>query len=94
VEKEQQSLFEIPDDSVNHWEKEWQGMPEYNNVKQPEAVITATFKFRNQEDYDRFHEAVKKALYGGEKVFDGMQRIDKKVAWYPLMEKASKYRWE
>jgi len=70
---------------------DYDGMPEYHNVKQPKPEITATFKFRNQADYDTFHEVVKQHLYGGEKVFDGMQRIETKQAWFPLLEKASKY---
>lgn len=68
-------------------------MPEYNNVNLPEPFITATFKFRNQEDYDTFHALVKKYIYGGAKVFDGMQRKDKKTAWFPLLEKASNYEY-
>jgi hypothetical protein len=67
------------------------GMPEYENVKQPDPEITATFKFRNQADYDEFHKVIKEHLYNGEKVFDGMQRLEKKTAWFPLPEKSSKY---
>lgn len=54
----------------------------------------ATFKFRNQQDYDYFHAIIKKELYNNEKVFDGMQSKNKKQAWYPLKEKASKYFYE
>ena len=68
-------------------------MPEYNNVNLPEPFITATFKFRNQEDFDNFNALIKEHLYGGAKVFDGMQRKDKKTAWYPLLEKASNYEY-
>ena len=78
----------------NDWREEWREMPEYINTIQPEPVITATFKFRTKEDYDDFHSIVKKALYDGHKVFDGMQRKDKKNAWYPLPEKASRYLYE
>lgn len=77
-----------------NWEDLYVGMPEYNNVKLPEPFITATFKFRTQEDFDRFHAVVKEYLYAGEKVFDGMQKKDKKSSWYPLNEKGSKYRYE
>ena len=70
---------------------EWKDMPEYNNKVIPDAFITATFKFRNQEDYDYFHSIVKKELYNSNKVFDGMQSKEKKQAWFPLNEKASKY---
>ena len=72
---------------------EWVGMPEYNNVDQADPVITATFKFRNEEDYEEFKELVKKHLYNGEKVFDGMQKKEAKQAWYPLKEKGSKYAY-
>ena len=88
--KLQQSLFEISSKN-EFWKKEWKGMPEYNNdnIKAPE--ITATFKFANKADFDLFHKIIKKELYKGAKVFDGMQTKDKKTAWFPLKEKASKY---
>ncbi len=78
---------------LNSIEEHWQNMPEYNNVRQPDPLITATFKFRSQEDYDDFHSKVKKYLYNNERVFDGMQSKDKKQAWYPLKEKASNYEF-
>lgn len=68
-------------------------MPEYDNEKQPQPLITATFKFSSKEDYDKFHSLVKEHLYDGEKVFDGMQKLEAKQAWYPLKEKASNYRY-
>ena len=77
----------------NKWEKEWVGMPEYNNVRQPEPVITATFKFRSAEDYKRFKDLVQKYVFNGEKVFDGMQKIEAKSSWYPHKEKASGYEY-
>jgi len=78
----------------NDWSEEWKDMPEYNNLESPPPVIVATFKFRNEEDFDKFHQIVKEYLYNGEKVFDGMQRKDKKSAWFPLNEKANKYRYK
>jgi len=78
---------------VNNWQDEWVGMPEYKNVIVPKPVITAKFKFRTKEDYDKFHGVIKEHLYGGNKVFDGMQSENEKQAWYPLNEKASKYRY-
>lgn len=78
----------------NKISEHWVGMPEYNNINMPEPLITATFKFRTQEDYDDFHQKVKQHIYNGKKVFDGMQRKEKKQAWYPLPEKASDYIWE
>lgn len=67
------------------------GMPEYNNHNQEAPVITATFKFRTEEDYEEFKELIKQHIYNGVKPFDGMQRKEKKQAWYPHKEKASKY---
>ena len=72
---------------------DYTAMPEYKNTKQPEPKITATFKFRSQGDYDKFHDLVKKYIYEGERVFDGMQRMEKKSAWFPLKEKGSNYRY-
>lgn len=78
-------LFE---DTTNSWQKEWVGMPEYDNKEQEQPVITATFKFRSIEDFEKFKAVVQEHLYNGQKVFDGMQRKDVKSAWYPLKEKA------
>jgi hypothetical protein len=79
-------------DQNKEWEAEWEGMPSYNNEKAKEPFITAIFKFRNQEDFDFFNNFLKENLYKEKKIFDGMQRKDKKSTWYPLNEKASKYR--
>jgi hypothetical protein len=88
---------ELFDQGLNKTEKfnedHWKGMPEYYNIVEPEPEITATFKFRNEKDYEHFKETVKKHLYDGEKCFDGMQRKGKYQAWYPLKEKESKYRY-
>ena len=67
----------------NDWEKEWVGMPEYNNIKEPKPKITATFKFRNNEDFEVFKKCIQENLYNGEKVFDGMQKKTVKSSWYP-----------
>jgi len=86
-----QNLF---GEEQNNWKEEWKNMPEYNNVVEQKPLIIAEFKFRNETDYKIFHELVKKYIYGGKKVFDGMQRNNKKQAWFPLKEKASKYYYE
>jgi len=78
---------------ANDWKEEWKGMPDYNNVKCPDPEITATFKFANKEDFEEFKSLIKKHLYNGAKVFDGMQRKEKKQAWYPLKEKAGNYEY-
>lgn len=87
---EQESFLKNPE---NKWQDEYVGMPEYNNKPQEDPKITATFKFKSQEDFDEFHKFIKEGLYNGAKVFDGMQRKDKKSTWYPLKEKASKYKY-
>lgn len=81
-------------ESENNWREEWKDMPEYNNVPDIPPLITATFKFRTQEDFELFKETIKKYLYNGEKPFDGMQRKDVKSTWFPLKEKPNKYRYE
>lgn len=78
---------------VNNWQDHWKEMPEYDNKIQEEPFITAVFKFRNQDDFDQFNDLIKKYVYKTDKVFDGMQRKDKKSAWYPLNEKMSNYRY-
>lgn len=77
----------------NDCQREWNGMPEYQNVKQEDPEITATFKFRNYKDFKRFETQVKNCLYDGERVFEGKQLKDKKSTWFPLNEKASIYRY-
>lgn len=86
--------IELFTDDINDWRKEWVGMPEYNNVPQEEPYIVATFKFRNQEDFDIFNEHLRETIYNGEKVFDGMQRKTVKSTWFPLKEKAKGYRYK
>ena len=93
-EYEMKDLFGNEIFTENQWEEEWKNMPEYNNINQPAPFITATFKFKNQDDYDNFHKLIKQHLYNGKKVFDGMQSKEKKQAWFPLKEKASKYQYE
>ena len=72
-------------------QQEWVDMPEYDNVKNPEPEITATFKFRNENDYNEFKSLVQKHVYKGKRVFDGNQQINKKHAWFPRLEKPSNY---
>ena len=91
MKSDQQVLFEEYDYSV---EDEWVGMPEYINKEESPPVITVTFKFKTEEDYETFKELIKVHIYKGQKPFDGMQRKDKKTAWFPHKEKASKYEYE
>lgn len=85
---EQVDLFgEMPLDVADHYD----GMPEYNNVRQADPEITAKFKFRNKEDFDRFAGVVKSELYDGKKVFDGMQKKTEKQAWFPLSPRPSEF---
>lgn len=75
----------------NDWKKEWKDMPEYNNKEQEPPLITATFKFKSQDDFNVFLKLIKKHLYNNGKPFDGMQRKNIKSAWFPAKEKASNY---
>ena len=91
--KNQSHLFDGLDNK-NDWEKEWKDRPEYNNIQQPDPLITATFKFASEEDFLKFKSLIQKHLYNGKRVFDGMQRKEKKNAWFPHKEKASGYSYE
>jgi hypothetical protein len=71
------------------WKEHWKDMPEYNNIKQGEAFITATFKFNSQEDFDKFHALIKEHLYNDERVFDGKQEVRIKNTWFPLKPRPS-----
>ena len=84
----QKKLFE-----ENEWQEHYKNMPEYNNVKKAEPLITVTFKFRKKDDFDKFHKVVKENLYNGMKVFDGMQRKEKKQAWFPLPPRPSHFNY-
>lgn len=86
--KNKQQLKLIEEEST--WQKEWSGMPEYNNVEIEKPFITATFKFRSQRDFDVFNEKIKQYLYVGLKPFDGMQRKNVKSAWYPAKPRTIK----
>ena len=66
-------------------------MPEYENEEQEKPLITATFKFATKENYEDFKEKVCKFIFNGEKVFDGMQKLDAKQSWYPHKPKASRF---
>ena len=52
------TLLALDEYDVNH--REWKDMPEYNNVKPPEPLITVTIKFETEKDYDSFHKLLKK----------------------------------
>jgi hypothetical protein len=80
--------------NTNINEELYWNMPEYNNVDLPDPVVEVVFKFRSQEDYEKFHALVKEHVYEGKRVFDGMQRKERKSAWYPLLEKPSNYKYE
>jgi len=71
------------------WQIEWQGMPEYNNNKPTPPEITATFKFRNKDDFDFFMEIVKLNLFNNKRVFDGKQKKNEYSAWFPLDSRPS-----
>ena len=89
----QEPLFENLDD-YDIQKKEWEGMPEYNNINEPPPIIIATFKFKTENDFLKFKGLVQRYLYGGKKVFDGMQTAEVKNAWYPHKEKSNKYLYE
>ena len=78
----------------NNWRDHWKDMPEYDNTWEEEPECIAVFKFKTREDYESFKEFVKKNLYNGERVFDGMQRKDRKTAWYPPKKKSSNYKYK
>lgn len=71
----------------------WDGMPEYDNIKEGPPLITVTLKFKSQEDFEEFNSLMKEHIYKERKVFDGMQRKDKKQAWFPLKKKGSSYEY-
>ena len=89
---EQLDFFDEPE-GINRWEEEWQGMPSYDNVFEGEPEVTVVFKFRTREDFEKFNEIIKDALFDGEKPFDGSQLKEKKSTWYPHKERASKYKY-
>ena len=70
------TLFNL-DDFSEDWKKHYIGMPEYNNVKPLPPEITATFKFRNKEDFNKFMQVVKELLYNNKRVFDGKQKKER-----------------
>lgn len=77
----------------NDWRKEWSGMPEYDNRDLTTPVISATFHFASQEDYERFLRVVTETLYGGQRVFDGRQRKEHKTTWFPPLPSRSTFEY-
>jgi hypothetical protein len=70
MQDEKQATFEGFDFS---WQDYYENMPEYDNENLPPPLITATFKFRTQEDFELFNSLLKEHVYKTNKVFDGMQ---------------------
>lgn len=85
------SMLNVPYNKPHDWKDEWVGMPEYNNTKPKKQEITATFKFRNKDDYNKFMEVVKSQLYDNKRVFDGNQKKNEYSAWFPLDARPSEY---
>jgi hypothetical protein len=77
----------------NDWREEWLEMPEYNNTRQPEPLITALFKFRTEEDFETFKNLVQEHIFDGVRVFDGIQKKQTKSSWYPHHPKPSSYEY-
>lgn len=82
-------LFGTEQEKKHDWKEEWIGMPEYNNTKTIAPEITATFKFRNKEDFDLFMLIVKSKLFNNKRVFDGKQKKNEYNAWFPLDSRPS-----
>ena len=81
--------------SENDPDEFWKGMPAYDNIIIPPPAMTATFYFKNKEDFDEFHRLIKKHVFQTKnKLFDGNQKKDVKTEWYPLRERPSAYRYE
>lgn len=93
MEKIKEEQVEMFDNLKKSWQKEWVEMPEYNNIDEPDPLITATFKFRNEEDFLKFKELAKKYIYNNDKMFDGQQQKEKKQAWFPLKKKSSLFSY-
>lgn len=77
----------------NDWREEWVGMPAYDNQDLTEPLVSATFHFATQEDFERFQRVVSEYLYAGGKVFDGRQRKERKTAWFPPLPSRSAFVW-
>jgi hypothetical protein len=74
------------------WQDHYDGMPEYNNEKEPDPEIVAKFKFKSQHDFDLFCKVVKDSLYEGQRIFDGNQRVNDYQAWFPLPPRPSAFK--
>lgn len=66
-------LFEPPD---KEWEKEWVGMPEFNQTAPDAPYATMQLKFKTKEDFELFAKHI------------GMKLTPKtKSVWYPKLER-------
>ena len=78
----QESLFGDLD-KYSWWDKEWQDMPEFHQLKQ-EPYANINIRFRNKEDLEEFAKLVDQNLNN-----------KTKSMWYPKLEakKLFKTRW-
>lgn len=89
------SFFDSTDEGMTKDDimKEWSGMPEYNNEKEPPPEVEVTIRFKTKKDFELFNQLMKENIYKVPKVFDGMQRKEKKWAWFPLKPKGSSFKY-
>jgi len=76
------TLF-APEELETDWQKEWQNMPEFYQLKQ-EPYANINIRFRNKEDLEEFA-----------KLIDQNLNNKTKSIWYPKLEakKLFKTRW-
>ena len=76
------TLF-APEELETDWQKEWQDMPEFHQLKQ-EPYANINIRFRNKEDLEEFAKLVDQNLNN-----------KTKSMWYPKLEakKLFKTRW-
>jgi hypothetical protein len=70
--KDQGGFFDIPKD----WEKHWQEMPEYNQIRYNECYCEVILRVRTKEDLDELSKLVGQSL-----------SKKSKSIWYPKLKR-------
>jgi hypothetical protein len=73
------TLFDLPDKNnefYEDWEKEWQDMPEFKQLKTEKPYAQIIFRFANEKDLQDFSKIINQKLTN-----------KTKSAWHPQIER-------
>jgi len=91
----QTNLFgeKVKEKKLNKIEDHWINMPEYNSSDKSKPLKIAIFKFRSEDDFNKFNRIIKKYLFVDDKLHWGSYKSNVKTIWYPPNITPSKYAY-